>query len=68
MSVIEPLAFLLVCPEATTAPDGVGARSVPRTRKPRLSTGSAGHPVTPGKLKLGKLGYVKRWSPIGVAK
>src|SRR5262249_55669765 len=35
---------------------GVGARSAPRTRKPRLSTGSAGQPVTPGKLYVGRFG------------
>src|SRR5215831_683983 len=55
-------------PFAATCPGGVGARSAPRTRNPRLSTGSAAQPVTPGKLKLGRLGYVNRSSFTGVAK
>jgi hypothetical protein len=37
-----------------------------RTRKPRASLGSAGHPVMPGKLKLGRFGAIHRLSPTGV--
>ena len=46
----------------------VGDDPLSRTRNPRLSGGSAGQPVTPGKLKLGRLGNVKRSLPGGVPK
>ena len=45
------------CAVAAGVAPGTGrGRALPRTRKPRLSTGSAAQPVTPGKFQLGRFG------------